>query len=366
MKSSSRIQRVVALFLLLLITSSLFARRVDKYIDLYIGCSKYFLPTGEQIFINNSQLLAEYDVPYLIQSSYRDSWWYQHHPNAYERNDIEKIPVKKDLVLLSHQLVYLCPDRFRITSAENDEENDFFIHAEETRSYSTKFGNFSLILNEKVFPPSNQGSFTFLNHIQIQSGEKVIDIGAGAGILSIAAAKAGAKVFATDIHHEAIELTRRNAFLNQVSIQTSVGSYFADFNNEQFDVIIANLPQELLPSNYTKKIGKLSETIRGGNKGNEILLSFLDILPKHLSKKNRSYVVVYTGTKYLEILYKICQNFDAKLIATEVVGTKFFVSQYEDYYRELNEKGEIYFFKDKNSWKAVVYVFELRKKLQNT
>ncbi len=31
MKSSSRIQRVVALFLLLLITSSLFARRVDKY-----------------------------------------------------------------------------------------------------------------------------------------------------------------------------------------------------------------------------------------------------------------------------------------------------------------------------------------------
>jgi predicted nicotinamide N-methyase len=52
-------------------------------------------------------------------------------------------------------------------------------------------------------------------------GKRVVELGCGLAVPSIAAARAGASVLATDTSAEALSLARRNAGLNNVHIQTA-------------------------------------------------------------------------------------------------------------------------------------------------
>ncbi|WP_415754470.1 class I SAM-dependent methyltransferase [Pseudomonas leptonychotis] len=85
-------------------------------------------------------------------------------------------------------------------------------------------------------------------HPEWVHGKRVLDFGAGSGVVAIAAAKAGAlEVVACDLDPLAIEACRANAALNNVML-----SYSADFfaETDRFDLIIvadvlydrANLP----------------------------------------------------------------------------------------------------------------------------
>ena len=53
------------------------------------------------------------------------------------------------------------------------------------------------------------------------SGSRVVELGCGLALPSIAAARAGASVLATDAEAEALALARRNATLNQVQVETA-------------------------------------------------------------------------------------------------------------------------------------------------
>jgi 16S rRNA G1207 methylase RsmC len=83
--------------------------------------------------------------------------------------------------------------------------------------------------------------------LDIQPGERVLEMGCGSGILSIAAAKMGAgRVVAVDIDPLALESAVENARLNGFSdrIDVRAGSWFeAVRTGEQFDVVIATPPQ---------------------------------------------------------------------------------------------------------------------------
>lgn len=75
-----------------------------------------------------------------------------------------------------------------------------------------------------------------LDHPATVDGRRVLDFGAGSGIVSIAAARAGAShVTASEIDPIAIEAIRLNAELNRVSIETCVGKSPAA---REYDVII--------------------------------------------------------------------------------------------------------------------------------
>ena len=146
-----------------------------------------------------------------------------------------------------------------------------FIKKTESKKYNFQGKEIELLINEKVFPIS-EGSRLFAENIRINPGEKVIDIGTGTGILAILAAKLNGNVYATDINESSILLAKENSKNNNVSINFKKGSYFADFN-EKFDVIIANLPQEIITDKYKKEIGeKLITTISGGKLGNKYIL----------------------------------------------------------------------------------------------
>jgi release factor glutamine methyltransferase len=85
-----------------------------------------------------------------------------------------------------------------------------------------------------------------LNHLKPLSAPKVLDIGTGSGCIAIAIAHrhATAKVTASDISSEALEVARRNAQRHGVAgkIDFVQGDLLAPLNGERFDLIVSNPP----------------------------------------------------------------------------------------------------------------------------
>lgn len=72
-------------------------------------------------------------------------------------------------------------------------------------------------------------------------GRRVIELGCGLGLPSIAAARAGAGVLATDIDPEALQLLEHNASENRVRIETMVADWAAPEEITErgpFDVVL--------------------------------------------------------------------------------------------------------------------------------
>ena len=82
---------------------------------------------------------------------------------------------------------------------------------------------------------------------KIMSGDRVLDVGTGSGILSIAAVKLGAsEVMAVDIEAAAIENARANCILNGVDTKVVLGQYSVDRVPGIFDVWVANIISSIL------------------------------------------------------------------------------------------------------------------------
>jgi predicted nicotinamide N-methyase len=75
------------------------------------------------------------------------------------------------------------------------------------------------------------------------SGRRVIELGCGLGLPSIAAAKGGAEVLATDAAADALPIVQRNAEANDVSLQTVVADWSAPeqlVDHGPFDYVVAS------------------------------------------------------------------------------------------------------------------------------
>lgn len=219
----------------------------------------------------------------------------------------------------------------------------------------------TLELNEHVFAPSPNGLF-YANALNVAPEDNVIDLGTGSGILAIYAAKKGGIVSATDIEGEAIELAKKNFTLNDVKIEIKKGSLFGDLKGS-FDVIIANLPNEIIPPAYTERIGQqLAQTFDGGKSGNECILSLIAEAHKYMHGKSRLYLPVHTLTDYHQVLQAAVKQYQAKLVALSELPVKAFVEENLTFYQKLNEQGIISIFKKNNNWYSYGYVYELSTK----
>jgi release factor glutamine methyltransferase len=74
------------------------------------------------------------------------------------------------------------------------------------------------------------------------SGRSVLDVGCGSGVLSLAAARAGARVTAIDINSDAVRATASNATANGLDIETLQSDLFAAVNDRRFDLVVVNPP----------------------------------------------------------------------------------------------------------------------------
>jgi release factor glutamine methyltransferase len=210
----------------------------------------------------------------------------------------------------------------------------------------------------RVFSPSPHGSKALGSSIIIHPGERVLDIGTGTGLLAILAAKMGGVVSATDILPEAVSLSQDNALLNDVRIDARVGDLFSPFSKSKFDVIIANVPQEVV-SPYLKAKWDQNEIIAvsGGPSGTEVLAEVLSLAPQYMHEGSRLYCVVYTMTNYRHTLQAIASNYTAHLMNFYSGPVKKFV--YEDLNWYLTQP-QLQLYKNGNEYFADLFAFELR------
>ena len=133
-----------------------------------------------------------------------------------------------------------------------------------------------------VPPPS---SIELAGLLDVAPGERVLELGCGSGLLSVAAARLGAKkVTATDMDAKSLNATAANALRNEVQsrIEVCAGFWFDALRKterpERFDVIIATPPQTPGLQPFGPKYG--------GPDGAAHLLRLAAEAPRFLTKKS--------------------------------------------------------------------------------
>ncbi len=140
-----------------------------------------------------------------------------------------------------------------------------------------KIGEFNIELENMVYEPSDD-SFLLIDNLNINPGEKVLEIGTGSGIVAMYASKVADEVVATDINFNAIEIAEKNFLLNNIdNINILFGDLFEPLKsegfNEKFDVILFNTPY--LPTENDEVLeDDLNYAFDGGLDGRKIIDPF--------------------------------------------------------------------------------------------
>ncbi|MEA5099814.1 MAG: peptide chain release factor N(5)-glutamine methyltransferase [Bacteroidales bacterium] len=112
----------------------------------------------------------------------------------------------------------------------------------------TDFYNIKLNLNHKVLiprPETEELIDIIIKENKNQTNLKIADLGCGSGAIALALKKniPSCEVWAYDIEDEAIEQTKENAELLNLSINTEKNNILKEnFTDEKFDIIVSNPP----------------------------------------------------------------------------------------------------------------------------
>jgi len=144
---------------------------------------------------------------------------------------------------------------------------------------------------DRVQPPK-AGSLFFARHLAVQPGERVLEIGSGMGLGAVLLARAGARVVATDVVPEAVEVMRANALLNGVAIDVRLGDCYAPVAGERFDLICTNPPQMPTPPERARQDAAAAAD-NGGVDGWEILDRVIAGAREHLHPHGRLVFTIF-------------------------------------------------------------------------
>jgi release factor glutamine methyltransferase len=178
------------------------------------------------------------------------------------------------------------------------------------------------IAYETVYEPSDD-SFLLAENLNINSGDLVLEIGTGSGIVAMYASKLADKVVATDINFNAIELAEKNFFKNNINNITLVfGDLFEPFKaepvkNQKFDVILFNTPY--LPTDECEILGdNLNYAFDGGLDGRKVIDRFLNEMKDYLNEGGRVQLIQSSLSNVDETLMKLDElGFLAEITASE-------------------------------------------------
>jgi len=161
----------------------------------------------------------------------------------------------------------------------------------------------------EVYNPSDD-SYLMLKTVEVRSGEAFLEIGPGSGIISIHAAKAGAKVTAADISPHAVECTRHNALRNDAKVDVVRSDMFENVQG-LFDVIAFNPPYVADESTSTSWIER---SWTGGREGSEVAIRFMEDVWKHLAPNGRVYMILSSLGGLTNILKASRERFQTEII----------------------------------------------------
>jgi len=121
----------------------------------------------------------------------------------------------------------------------------YWLNQQSGKLVKTQVEGLDLEVFPGVFHPKYFGSSSilarFVSSLPLQE-KSFLEIGCGAGIVALSAARKGAKVTAVDINPEAVRCTIANATRNKLSVNAQVGDLFRPVGNMRFDVIAWNPP----------------------------------------------------------------------------------------------------------------------------
>ena len=165
----------------------------------------------------------------------------------------------------------------------------------ETISWKGRFGPFDLKVGPATFRPSTISGLV-ADSMEIEEDSTVIDVGCGTGILSIIAAKLGARmVFGVDAAAGTIEVATANARAQGVEDRTTFfeGSVFEPLpEGLEADLVIGDISG--IPDQLATASGWFPSGLSGGPTGAELPLRMLEEARRFLRKGGR--LLLPTGT----------------------------------------------------------------------
>ncbi len=197
-------------------------------------------------------------------------------------------------------------------------------------------------------PP--QSTIDLAGLLDINPGEKVLELGCGTGLLSIAAAKLGAsRVVATDLDPRALEAADRNVRANSVQgvVEVRAGSWYEAVESgvlpstegEEFDVIIATPPQTPGPAPFGPKYG--------GPDGTRHISAVIRGAPKFLNPRHGRLWLLAISLANPPMLWHQLRNHFAEVVLVKETERRFTPEEYEkiapglfDYFLSLRGSGK--------------------------
>lgn len=161
----------------------------------------------------------------------------------------------------------------------------------------------------EVYNPSDD-SYLLLKVVDVSQEERFLEMGPGTGLLSIHAAKLGARVTAADVNPHAVECTKRNAAKNSVRIDTVKSDLFEKVQGN-YDVIVFNPPY--LPG-ATTSTSWIERAWSGGDEGSETAVQFLNDAWKHLSPGGRIFMILSSVGGLMSVLKSARERYDSEML----------------------------------------------------
>lgn len=191
----------------------------------------------------------------------------------------------------------------------------------------TIYKDLKLEVPEEVYK-SAEDTFLAAENLKVSEEEKVLELGTGCGLLALVAAKQGARVVATDINTEAVEIAEKNARKHDISekIDFRKGNLFEPVEGEEFNVIIFN-PPYLPVSEAERTESELERAWDGGSDGRELIDRFLDEVRNHLKSGGRIYLVQSSLSGIDETINRLEKNFQLSVDREKVSFEKIFLIQ---------------------------------------
>lgn len=137
-----------------------------------------------------------------------------------------------------------------------------------------------------------KGSLFFCRNLAVTPHQRVLEIGGGLGLAAVLMARAGARVVATDIVHEAVEAIRANARRNGVAVDVREGDGYAPVRGERFDLICTNPPQMPTPPGR-ERADATALADNGGVDGWALLDRIIAGAPAHLAPGGRLLFTIF-------------------------------------------------------------------------
>ncbi|CAM3858981.1 methyltransferase [Roseateles saccharophilus] len=156
-------------------------------------------------------------------------------------------------------------------------------------------------------------SLPLVRHFKVGSGESVLDVGTGSGVIGVFACYRGAgRVVGVDVNPAAIRSATHNAQAHGFAgtMQVLQSNLFEALGDEQFDVITANLPFRNKPAHDMVAMSQWDTDFKTNT-------GFFEGVGRHLKPKGRIYFV---QSNFGEIEAMKCLAQAADLQTTELAS----------------------------------------------